>query len=83
MLALRTLLVIPGVEAGTMAEAQRSAADAVVLDLAVPALTTERTEARATVTKVMAALGSHQRPVIVRVSSASTDELEADIAAAV
>lgn len=83
MLALRSLLTIAGTDREAMAAADTSAADAVVLDLASPHPARDRRAARAAVTEAVAALGAAQRTVLVRVSAASTEELAADIEAAV
>jgi len=83
MLALRSVLAIPGSDAAAMVAARQSAADAIALDLASPALHRDRTGARAVVAEAIEAIGATGRPVIARVSSARSGELEADLAAAV
>jgi len=83
MLGLRSLLVIAGSDADGMVAARRTAADAVVLDLASPAVHADRVGARARLARAVDAIGAAGRPVFARVSSASGGELEADIAVVV
>ena len=83
MLALRSVLAIPLADTAAIAAARGSGADAVLLDLAVPASHPERTGSRAIVGEAIEAIGATGRPVLVRLASASSGELEADIAAAV
>ncbi len=83
MLALRSLLVIAGTDSDAMAEARRSAADAVVLDLASPVSRADRIGERAILAEVIDAIGGAGRPVFARVSSTSSGELQADLEGAV
>ena len=83
MLALRSLLVIAGVDSDSMVEARGSAADAVVLDLASPLSRGDRVGARAIVGEAIDAIDATGRPVVARVSGPGTGELEADLEAAV
>lgn len=83
MLALRSLLVIAPSDGDGMVGAHATAADGVVLNLAMPALHADRAGARATVAQAVAAIGAAGCPVMVRVSSSSSGQLAADIEAAV
>jgi citrate lyase beta subunit len=82
MLALRSLLATSA-DADSAAAASRSAADAVIVDLASPAPGPQRAAVRKNLSAVIGATGAHRRPVFARVSSASGGELAADIEAAV
>ena len=83
MLALRSVLAIPGSNAVATTAARNSAADAVLLDLAAPASFEQRASARKTVARAIQDIGATRRPVLARVSTAGSGELEADLAAAV
>ena len=83
MLALRSVLAIPGSDAAAMAAARHSATDAVLLDLAAAASSEHRATARKTVAEAIETIGATKRPVLARVSAAGSGELEADLAAAV
>ena len=82
MLALRSLLVVAGADARALVAARRSVADAVVIDLAAPGPHSARTDTRSLIGEAIDAIGGARRPVFARVSSASSGELEADVAAA-
>ena len=83
MFALRSLLVIAGSDTDALASAPRTAADVVILDLAVPALDADRVRVRTTVVNAIDSIAAASRPVVVRVSSAGGGELAADLAAVV
>ncbi|MDA0351400.1 MAG: aldolase/citrate lyase family protein [Chloroflexi bacterium] len=83
MLPLRSLLVVPASDQEALLAARRTGADAVVLDVAVPAHDTDRGEARANLAEAIDAIGATGRTVMVRVSSVSSGALAADLLAAV
>lgn len=79
MLALRSLLVVSALDGPALAAAARSAADAVVIDLARPALVGKREEARALAAKHGKAIAKVGRPVFARVADTRSHEMEADL----
>jgi citrate lyase beta subunit len=83
MLPLRSLLVIDASEDAALASARSTVADVVVIDLAAPHTHSVRTGARAVAPEAIDAIGGTGRPVLARVSSASTGELAADLEAVV
>lgn len=83
MLALRSVRAIPAADAAAASAASNSAADAVLLDLAAPAASEHRATARKTAARAIEAVGATRRPVLARVSAATSGELEADLAATV
>jgi len=83
MLALRTALAVLATAGDAIEAATRSRADAVLLDLAAPALHRQRTEARGAIEAAATALTRAGRAAHVRVSSARSGELAADIEAAI
>ena len=83
MLALRSVLAIPASDAAAATAARTSVADAVLLDLAVPASSEDRATARKAVAQAIQDIGAAKRPVLARVSAAGSGELEADLAAVV
>ncbi len=83
MLALRSTLVIDALDEAALKAARRTAADAVLIDLAHPAMHGHREEARASASRHTRAIAKTGRPVAVRVSDTRSGEMEADIAAVV
>ena len=83
MLALRSLLVVSALDALGLTAAARSAADAVVIDLARPTVAGKREEARALATKHAKAIAKAGRPVFARVADTRSQEMEADLDALV
>jgi citrate lyase subunit beta / citryl-CoA lyase len=81
MLALRSVLLLDALNEAALAAAKRSAADAVAIDLAGPALHGRRDEARAAAVKAAQAIAETDRPVFARLSDTRSGELEADIEA--
>jgi citrate lyase beta subunit len=79
MLALRSLFVVSALDADGLADAARSAADAVVVDLARPAVVGKRDEARALAAKHARAIAKTGRPVFARVADTRSHEMEADL----
>lgn len=83
MLALRSLLVISALDGHALTAAARSAADAVVIDLARPAIVGKRIEGRALAVKHAKAIAKTGRPVFARVADTRSHEMEADLDALV
>ncbi|MFA7248703.1 MAG: aldolase/citrate lyase family protein [Dehalococcoidia bacterium] len=83
MLALRSTLVIDALDEAGLAAAPRSAADAIAIDLASPAVHGARERARALAGRRMRAIAEAGRPVHVRVSDTRSGELDADLDAVV
>ncbi|MDA0271121.1 MAG: aldolase/citrate lyase family protein [Chloroflexi bacterium] len=83
MLALRSILVIDALDTAALAAARTTAADAVLIDLAHPALHGRRTEARTSARRAAQAIAKAGRPVIARVSSTVTVEMEPDLDAVI
>ena len=79
MLALRSLLMLPGCDAADIAKAQRSIADVIVIDLAAPIEHSERIASRRIVGEAIDAIDRANRPVVVRIPSSGSGELDADI----
>lgn len=79
MLALRSLLVISALDDHALTAAVRSAADAVVIDLARPAVVGSREEARARAAKHAKVIAKTGRPVFARVADTRSHEMEADL----
>ncbi len=79
MLALRSLLVISALDVQALAAATRSAADAVVIDLARPAVVGQRAEARALAAKHAKAIAKAGRPVFARVADTRSRAMEDDL----
>lgn len=79
MLALRSTLVIDALDDAALAAAPRSAADAITIDLASPAVHGARAAGRANVKRRLRAIAEAGRPVHVRVSDTRSGELEADL----
>ena len=79
MLALRSTLIIDATDEAGLRAAVRSAADAVVIDLAAVAAHDDRTRARALASRYARAIAATGRPVYARVSAPRTGELEADL----
>ena len=82
-LALRTALVLAGEAADAYAAARSSAADAVLFDLARPAIGRRRRSMRRLAAQHAPAVAAAGRGAHVRVSDARSGELEADLAATV
>ena len=83
MLALRSTLVVDALDAPALRAARTTAADAVLIDLAYPSVQGRRGEARAQARRAAQAIAKAGRPVLARVSSTVTDEMEADLDAVV
>lgn len=83
MLALRSTLVIDALDEGALKAAARSAADAVLIDLAHPSLHGQREQARGSAARHARAIAKTGRPVLVRISDSRSGEMEADVAAMV
>ena len=83
MLALRSLLMLAGCDAADIAKAQRSIADVIVIDLAAPIEHSERIASRRIVGEAIDAIDSATRPVVVRLPSSGSGDLDADIEAIV
>lgn len=83
MLALRSTLVIDALDDAALSAAPRSAADAIAIDLASPAVHGDRARARANAKKRIRAIAEAGRPVHVRVSDTRSGELDADLDAVV
>lgn len=83
MLAVRTSLVISGLDEAPYLAARTTAADAVTLDLAAPAVHGARAAARKLAAKHARALAAAGRAVHVRLSDTRSGELDADAAATV
>lgn len=79
MLALRSTLVIDALDEAALAAAVHSAADAVAIDLASPAVHGDRPRGRALAAKHLRAIAASGRPVHVRVSDTRSGELEGDL----
>lgn len=79
MLALRSLLVVSALDAPALVAAARSAADAVVIDLARPAVVGKRDKARTLAVKHAKAIAKTGRPVFARVADTRSHEMEADL----
>jgi citrate lyase beta subunit len=83
MLALRSTLLIDGLDEAGLADAARSGADAVAIDLASPAVHGQRPRARDHAQRAIVAIAAAGRPVHVRVADTRSGELEADLNALV
>lgn len=83
MLALRSILVMDGLDEGAMRAAAHTAADAVLIDLAHPSLHGQRAEARRLVRRLGPAIAKAGRPVLVRLADARSGEMAADAEAVV
>ncbi len=83
MPAIRSILLIRGTQAATYEAAPRTAADAVVIDLASPDTHGERAAARALAAKHAPVVARTGREVHVRISDARSGELDADVDAVV
>lgn len=83
MLAVRTTLVISGLDEAPYLAARTTAADAVTLDLAAPAVHGTRAAARKLAAKHSRAIAAAGRAVHVRLSDTRSGELDADAAATV
>ncbi|MCK9486573.1 MAG: aldolase/citrate lyase family protein [Dehalococcoidia bacterium] len=83
MLALRSTLVIDALDTAALKAAERTAADAVLIDLAHPSVHGQREEARALASRHARAIAKTGRAVLVRVSDTRSGEMEADVAAVV
>jgi citrate lyase subunit beta/citryl-CoA lyase len=83
MVAIRSILLIRGVQPGALEAAARSAADAVVIDLAAPETHEERAALRALAAKHVPLLARAGREAHVRLSDARSGELDADAEAVV
>ena len=83
MLALRSILVIDALDEGALRTAARSAADAIVIDLAHASVHGQRAEARSLAAKHAKAIAKTWRPVLVRVNDPRSEEMTADLDAVV
>ena len=79
MLALRSTLVIDGLDDAALAAAPRSAADAIAIDLASPAVHGDRARARANARRRIRAIAEAGRPVHVRISDTRSGEMDGDL----
>ncbi len=83
MLALRSLLVVSPLDALGLTAAARSAADAIVIDLARPAVVGKREQARALATKHAKVIAKTGRPVFARIADTRSQAMEGDLDALV
>lgn len=83
MVAIRSILLIRGTNPGTYEAAAQTSADAVVLDLAAADTHHERVALRALAARHAPLIAKRGREVHVRVSSAPSGELDADVEAVV
>lgn len=83
MLALRSTLVLDPLDEAAIAAAARSTADAVLIDLAAPAIHGRRVEARTAATRAIETIAAAGRPVHARLSDTRSGELDADLDAVV
>lgn len=83
MLALRSILVVEALDRPGLEAARRSAADAVLVDLAAPGLHGQREAARAAARRYAKAIAKAGRPTHARVSDTRSGELDADLDAVV
>ncbi len=81
MPAIRSILVIHGTEPAMYEAAARTAADAVVIDLAAPDTYAERAALRALAAKHAPLIARNGREVHIRLSDARSHELDADVEA--
>lgn len=83
MLALRSTLLIDPLDEAALAAAVRSAADAILVDLAAPGVHGRRAEARTNAARAIPAIAQAGRNIHVRVSDTRSGELDADLDAIV
>jgi len=83
MLALRSVLRIDALDVEALRAATTSAADAILIDLAGATVVAARAEARSTARRYARLIAETGRPVLARVSSPRTGEMDADLDAMV
>lgn len=83
MLALRSTLLVSALDAPALASAATSAADAVVIDLAAPAIHGQRARARANAEEAIPRIAQAGRGVLVRVADTRSGEIEHDLDAVI
>lgn len=83
MLALRSILLVSALDGPALAAAAASSADAVLIDLAAPAVHGRRAHARADVQEAIARIAAARRPVFVRISDTRSGQIEHDLDAVI